>query len=361
VLTVTVTHAHGSYEVHVAPGVSTELATRVAALHPGARIAIISDPTIRAALTKEGRWPAINGLVIEVPPGEQAKSREEWARVTDLLLAAGLGRDSVLVALGGGSIGDLTGFVAATYLRGVPCIQVPTTLLAMVDASVGGKTGVDTAAGKNLVGAFHPPSLVLCDPALLTTLPEPIYREGFAEGVKHGLVADAEYFHWILTNAELLKVRDAPTVAEFVRRSVEIKAAIVSRDEREEGERAILNAGHTVGHALELLHRYEMRHGDAVATGLLLEARIAESLGIAPAGLADQITMTFAQLEYRIDPGIDLGHRELWDAMRTDKKNRAGRVRMALPARIGTPARDGAAWTIAVGPEDLDVQQPVRR
>jgi 3-dehydroquinate synthase len=343
-----VRHLGGSYDVHVAPGISAELATRVAARYPGARIAVITDATIRAALTRAGRWPAVEAPVIEVPPGEEAKSRDVWARVTDQLLAAGLGRDSVLVALGGGSIGDLAGFVAATYLRGIPFIQVPTTLLAMVDASVGGKVGVDTPAGKNLVGAFHPPALVLCDPALLTTLPEPTYREGFAEGVKHGLVADAEYFHWIVANAELLKVRDAGTLGAFVRRSIEIKAAIVSRDEHETGERAILNAGHTVGHALELLHRYELRHGDAVATGLLLEARIAESMGLAAAGLADQITLGFAQLEYALDLAVDLRRPELWDAMRTDKKNRGGRIRMALPAAIGRMARDGDAWTVAV-------------
>jgi 3-dehydroquinate synthase len=349
-----VSHATGSYDVHVAPGTAPELATHIAGRHPGARVAIITDPTIRAALAKKGWWPELDALVVEVPAGEAAKTREEWARVTDLLLTAGLGRDSVLVALGGGSVGDLAGFVAATYLRGIPVVQVPTTLLAMVDASVGGKVGVDTSAGKNLVGAFHPPSLVLCDPQLLTTLSEPTYREGFAEGVKHGLVADAGYFHWILANAELLKVRDGATVAQFVRRSVEIKAAIVSRDEREEGERAILNAGHTVGHALELLHRYEMRHGDAVAAGLMLEARIAESLGIAPAGLADQITMSFAQLEYRIDPTVDLARRDLWKAMGTDKKNRDGRIRMALLAGIGRMARDGDAWTIPVDPDQLD-------
>lgn len=347
-----VTHSTGRYDIHVTPGIAAQAGTWIANVLPGRRLVVITDPTIRAALTSAGKWPAIDAEVVEVPPGEVAKSREEWARVTDQLLSLGLGRDSALVAVGGGSVGDLAGFVAATYLRGVPFVQVPTTLLAMVDASVGGKVGLDTPVGKNLVGAFHPPALVLCDPELLETLPDPIYSEGFAEGVKHGVVADAEYFWWILASAEQLKKRDAATLERFVRRSVEIKAAIVSRDEHERGERAILNAGHTIGHALEVLYRYELRHGDAVAAGLMAEATLAESMGIAEADTATKIFAVLAALGL---PTSTIGVRRdaLIPLMRSDKKNRDGKIRMALPSGIGMMARDGEQWTVEIPPEQF--------
>jgi len=348
---VRVTHATGSYEVHVAPGIAAETAARIAALLPGRRLVVVTDATIHARLTEAGLWPRLDATVIEVPAGEAAKNREEWARVTDRLLALEFGRDSALVAVGGGSIGDLTGFVAATYLRGIPFVQVPTTLLAMVDASVGGKVGVDTPAGKNLVGAFHPPALVLADPTLLATLPDPIFREGFVEAIKHGLVADAGYFRWMLDHAGLLGARDPESVARLVRRSVEIKAEIVSRDEHEIGERAILNAGHTVGHALEMGSKYALRHGNAVGLGLLAEAGIAVSMKLAAPTLPDQIGLALAMLEVSAGPySVDLSRPELWEAMRTDKKNRGGRIRMALLADVGRVARDGERWTIAVDP-----------
>ena len=346
-----VTHSTGHYDIHVTPGISAEAGTWIARTLPGRRLAVVTDPAIRTALAAAGKWPALDAEVLEVPPGEAAKTRDEWARLTDRLLALGLGRDSALVAVGGGSIGDLAGFVAATYLRGVPIIQVPTTLLAMIDASVGGKVGLDTPAGKNLVGAFHPPALVLCDPVLLETLPGLIYKEGFAEGVKHGVIADAEYFRWIVANAGKLVAREPHVLEQFVRRSVEIKAAIVSRDEHERGERAALNAGHTVGHALEALSGFTMRHGDAVAAGLMLEAEIAERLGVAEAGLQEVIAVAFALLEAGVHPSADLSRPDLWAAMRLDKKNRGGKIRMALPRGLGAMARDGEAWTVEVAPE----------
>jgi len=345
---INVSHRTGSYQVHVAPGIAAEAGQRIASLFPGRRLALVTDPTIREALTSAGIWPAIDATVIEIPPGERAKSREEWARVTDQLLALELGRDSALVALGGGSVGDLTGFVAATYLRGVPFVQVPTTLLAMVDASVGGKVGVDTAAGKNLVGAFHPPAVVIADPALLATLPDRVYREGLAEGVKHGVVADKEYFDWIAANAAGLVRRDPRLVERFVTRSVEIKAGVVSRDEHESGERAILNAGHTVAHALERLSNYSLAHGEAVAIGLVEECRIAERVGLADKGLADTVARLMAELGLPAQSSVPSPQSQLFAAMSTDKKNRAGRIRMALPAAIGRMARDGEEWTVEV-------------
>lgn len=345
---ITVRHTTGSYEVHVVPGISAQLDAFLTSLLPGRRIAIITDATIQSRLTHAGLWPALDAPVIIVPDGEVAKSREEWGRVTDQLLAREFGRDSALVALGGGSIGDLTGFVAATYLRGIPFVQVPTTLLAMVDASVGGKVGVDTTAGKNLVGAFHPPAIVVADPALLMTLPDRTYREGLAEALKHGIVADADYFDWTVGHSRALAAREFPVVAELVRRSVEIKAGVVARDEREQGERAILNAGHSIGHALEQLSGYALPHGEAIAIGLVWESRIAERLEIAAPGLADKLSRAFTELGLPVAPDQRPTTSDLVAAMRTDKKNRAGKIRMALLAEVGRVARSGGEWTVAV-------------
>ena len=343
-------HAAGSYDVLISPGLAAEVGDRVAAALAGRRIAVVTDETLAPRF---GAWGLnVPGTVVTVPAGERAKSREEWGRVTDRLLAAGIGRDGVVVAVGGGSIGDLAGFVASTYMRGIPFVQVPTTLLAMVDASVGGKVGVDTAAGKNLVGAFHPPALVLIDPKLLATLPDATYREGLAETVKHGVIADAPFFEWIEANAPALRDRTPAMMKELVHRSLAIKAGVVSRDEHETGERTALNAGHTIGHALELLSGYALRHGEAVAIGLVEECRIGERLGLTAAGTADRVAAALTALGLPISRDPRPATRDLLDAMRTDKKNRGGAIRMALPAAIGRMAREGGAWTVAV-PEEM--------
>ncbi|HET7427516.1 MAG TPA: 3-dehydroquinate synthase, partial [Gemmatimonadales bacterium] len=266
---IVVTHALGRYPVYVEPGALGRLESLVAEQWPGARVAMIADAAVLALLQEgrfgRGRW---HGPALTFPPGESSKSRDEWSRLTDALLAKGYGRDSAIVSLGGGVAGDLAGFVAATYMRGVPYLQVPTSLLAMLDAAVGGKTGVDTPHGKNLIGAFHPPAAVVADPRVLATLPERDFRGGMAEAVKHGLIADADYFAWMEREADALLRRDEAALTRLVRRSVEIKAEVVSADERESGRRAILNAGHTVAHALEHATGYALPHGEAVALGL---------------------------------------------------------------------------------------------
>ena len=343
-------HSAGAYDVLISPGLAAEVGDRVAAALAGRKVVVVTDETLAPRF---GAWGlAVPGTVVTVPAGERAKSREEWGRVTDRLLAAGVGRDGVVVAVGGGSIGDLAGFVASTYMRGIPFVQVPTTLLAMVDASVGGKVGVDTPAGKNLVGAFHPPALVLIDPKLLATLPDAIYREGLAETVKHGLIADAAFFDWIEGNARALRERTPGVMKDLVHRSLAIKAGVVARDERETGERAALNAGHTVGHALEMLSGYALRHGEAVAIGLVEECRIGERLGVTATGTADRVASVLTALGLPIQRDPRPATRELLSAMRTDKKNRDGAIRMALPAAVGAMARDGTSWTLAVA-EDL--------
>jgi 3-dehydroquinate synthase len=252
------------------------------------------------------------------------------------------------VALGGGVVGDLAGFVAATYLRGVPYAQVPTTLLAMLDASVGGKVGVDTPLGKNLVGAFHPPAIVVADPLTLLSLPDRVYRSGLAEAVKHGLIADSTYFTWIETSARKLLTQDLATLTHLVHRSVEIKAAVVSQDEREGGIRAILNAGHTVAHGLEHESHYRLPHGEAVGLGLIAECRIAERMGLAPSGLADRVQALLRALGLPVKTGGTIQVAAVLEAMLHDKKNREGQVRLALPTGLGAMHQGEGQWTVPV-------------
>jgi 3-dehydroquinate synthase len=355
---VRVRHTLGSYPVTVAPGALEELAATVRRLWPNRRIAIVTDETVQALFAGRlagGPWHPI----LAITPGEESKTRDSWLELTDALLSAGFSRDSALVALGGGVVGDLAGFVAATLARGIPYVQVPTTLLAMVDSSVGGKTGVDTPHGKNLVGAFHAPDAVLADPAVLTTLPEVVYRGGLAEMVKHALVADARYWTRLQSSVPVLLSRDPAALTPLIVRSIEIKAEVVWKDEREAGPRSMLNAGHTVAHAIELLTGFQVPHGDAVAIGLVAESRIAERLGIAEPGLAADVSLMLVSLglPVTIPSGLDAG--SLVEAMSMDKKRRGGQLRFALPQAIGAMAHDGEAWTIAV-PEAIAIARALR-
>jgi 3-dehydroquinate synthase len=346
---VVVRHSQGSYPVYVEPGILGRLGELVEEHLPGRRVAMIADATVddlyRSGRLGESRW---DGQTLTFPPGERSKTRESWSRLTDELLRRGFGRDSGLVALGGGVAGDLAGFVAATYLRGVPYLQAPTTLLAMLDASVGGKTGVDTAEGKNLIGAFHPPAAVLADPRALATLPDREYRAGLAEAVKHGLIADREYFEWMEREVERLIAREAATLRHLVRRSVEIKAAVVGEDEREEGRRAILNAGHTVAHALERETDYRLPHGEAVGLGLVAEAALATGLGLAPPEAGARVAALLARLGLPTRVPEPVATDRLVAAMGRDKKNRASGIRFALPRGLGAMG-PGPDWTTEAG------------
>ena len=284
-----------------------------------------------------------------------SKSRARWGALTDRMLDLGFGRDSAIVAVGGGVVGDLAGFVAATYLRGIPWISVPTSLVAMADASVGGKTGVNARHGKNLIGAFHPPVAVLADPAALTTLHPAHLGAGLVEALKHGIIADQDYFAWIGAQSEALLRRDAHLLTELVSRSVLIKAGIVSADEREGGRRAILNAGHTVAHAIERVTDYGVLHGDAVAIGLVVEALLAHRLGLAERALAPTIRLALEQLgrPTTLDPAWS--DDALLDAMALDKKVRAESLRFALPVTIGTMAGQDSNWTVPVSRELVQI------
>ncbi len=284
--------------------------------------------------------------LLEFPAGEPSKTRRSWAELTDRMLESGFGRDTVVVALGGGVAGDLGGFLAATYLRGVPLVQVPTSLLAMIDSSVGGKTGVDTRYGKNLVGAFHQPRAVVVDTSTLSTLPDRHLRAGIAEAIKHGAIADLDYFQWIAAHCPEVLHRGSAALIQMVRRSVEIKAAVVSNDERERGPRAKLNFGHTVAHALEAASDYELIHGEAVALGMLAEAHLGEDLGVTTSGTAAMIRelLVAADLPTQLPPDIDA--ESVLRLLAADKKSRMGSVRFALLDRVGQVARGPElAWT----------------
>jgi 3-dehydroquinate synthase len=317
-------------------------------LLPDRRVALIADARVHS-IYRSGEWGAepLEAEALTFEPGEKSKTRESWAELTDQLTERSFGRDTAVVAVGGGVTGDLAGFVAATYMRGVPYVQVPTTLLAMLDASVGGKTGVDTSRGKNLVGAFHPPVAVLADPRTLETLPEREYRGGLAEAVKHGLIADEAYLAWIEANADAIGGRDQATLVPLVRRSVEIKAQVVSEDERESGRRAILNAGHTIAHAVEQSSEYIIPHGEAVALGLVAESYLAETLGLASPGLSRRVAALLIRLGLPVRLPATCPLSRLLVSMSRDKKNKKGDIHFALIQRAGEMHRS-ETWTTAV-------------
>ncbi len=345
-----------SYDILIGGALLRGLPELLAARCAAARYALISDSHV-AKLYGESLAAALRaaGMAAEsftFPAGEWNKTRGTWTALCDRMLAARLGRDSAVVALGGGVTGDVAGFVAATYHRGIPWVQVPTTLLAMIDSSIGGKTGVDTAQGKNLLGAFHQPRLVVADLDVLGSLAPQQLAAGMAEAIKHAAIADADYFAAI-ERADVPVTSDATALEHMVARSVEIKAEIVSADERERGRRAILNFGHTVGHALEVTSGYALLHGEAVAIGMVVEAGLAEALHVAEAGTARRIATALQHHRLPIEVPEGTTADSLIAAMRYDKKARDGAVRFALPRRVGAMhLADGDGWTVAV-PEGL--------
>ena len=304
----------------------------------GHQVAVITNSTV-APLFLDKLLASLDGVtadVIELEDGERFKTLDTYARVIDALMDKRHNRTTTLVALGGGVIGDLAGFAAATFQRGVAFVQVPTTLLAQVDASVGGKTGVNHPGGKNMIGAFHQPRCVLVDTATLATLPEREYRAGLAEVVKYGVIWSAAFFAELEGQIGALNQRDGVVLAEVIRQSCAIKAAVVAEDEREQGRRAILNYGHTFAHALETLTGYEqLLHGEAVAIGMVLAADCAHRHGLLDAASVQRISdlLTALGLPTKAPPDIDPS--AALTAMGMDKKVVDGRLRLVLPERIG--------------------------
>ena len=347
-----VTSGAGDYDVLVAVGALAGLPELLASRVGAHRYAVISDDRVAALYGKPVverlRRGGLDARLFEFPAGEVNKNRSWWSRLTDALLEVGFGRDSAVVAVGGGVTTDLAGFVAATFMRGIPVVQVPTSYLAMIDASVGGKTGVDVTHGKNLVGAFHQPALVLADPAVLDTLPEVERVQGLVEAFKHGAVMDAPYFDVLEAMLPALLAADAEAAAEAVARSVELKARVVEADERETGLRQILNFGHTLGHALEAASDYRVGHGTAVATGMLLEAELGERLGTTAAGTRRRIEDGLSGLGLPRLPGLDIPR--VLSYLSADKKARGGRPRYVLLRELGT-ADPAEGWSREVDPD----------
>ncbi len=346
------------YDVVIEVDALERLGELAEAAAPANRYVIISDDTVAPLYGErvQASLGAGRSQLLVVPAGEREKSRDRWAQLTDAMLALGVGRDAAVVALGGGVIGDLSGFVAATYLRGIPVVQVPTTLLAMVDASIGGKTGVNTRSGKNLVGAFHRPAAVLIDPVVLDSLAYEHLSAGFAEVLKHGVIADEAYFSDVSARAPaLLARRDPDELGKVVGRSIEIKAAVVDRDEREHGERQVLNFGHTIGHAVELLSGYALLHGRAVAIGMVAESACGELIGVTRKGTAQAVAEALSSAGLPVQLPSSVSADAVIEATARDKKSRDGRVRYALPARVGTMARGEQSWTFDV-PSDVVLQ-----
>jgi 3-dehydroquinate synthase len=347
---------NAGYDVTVEPGALRALGESIGALLPAHRYALITDSNVArhwggAVLSALGA-AGLTTELITFTAGEAQKTRETWAALTDRLLALGFGRDSAVLALGGGVVGDLAGFVAATYMRGLPYVQLPTTLLAMIDASIGGKTGVDALAGKNLVGAFHQPQGVIADPDTLHTLPEVELRGGLAEAVKHGAIADDAYLAWIEAAVVSILSLDPGTLTGLIVPSIRIKARFVAEDTHESGARAALNFGHTIGHAIERASRYELHHGHAVAIGMVAEAQLGESLGITAAGTAERLATLLRTLGLPTAIPAEYEADRLLEFMASDKKARAGDTRFALIAQPGQIARGAnGSWTIPVPAE----------
>lgn len=327
------------YSIVVEGGALATVGARLRELGVGTRTAIFSDDAIMRlhgkAVEDSLGTAGFSVTRVDLPEGESAKTLAVAERSWDALLAAGLDRSSTVLALGGGAVGDLAGFVAATYMRGVNFVQLPTTVLAQVDASIGGKTAVDHPLAKNLIGAFHQPRLVLVDPLAVRTLPERDFRSGVAEIVKHGVVLDADYFAELERDHAALLARDVDVLERVIAGSCRLKADVVERDEREAELRNVLNYGHTIGHAIEAASGYAAyTHGEAVSLGMVAEARLARRLGIADAEtLARQERLLAALgLPIRMRP---LDGDAVLAAMTRDKKSRDGRVPFVLAPRIG--------------------------
>jgi len=335
-----------AYPIHIGAGLLDD-ATLYAPHIGGGAVALVTNPVVaplylerlERALRAAGAR-AITRIV--VPDGEQAKGWQTLEQVFDALLAARCGRDTLVVALGGGVVGDLAGFAAAVYQRGVPFLQVPTTLLAQVDSSVGGKTAINHARGKNMIGAFHQPLAVVADVATLDTLPERELRSGLAEVVKHGFILDAAFVAWLEANVEKLLARDRDALAHAVRRSCELKAQVVAADERETGARALLNFGHTFGHAIEAGLGYgEWLHGEAVAAGMVMAAELSVRTGTLAAAEAARVRALLERARLPVR-GPSLGAERYLELMQVDKKAARGRVRFVLLDAIGRASlRDG--------------------
>jgi 3-dehydroquinate synthase len=331
-----------SYAIEIGAGLiaSGRAGDTIAKVAPGKRACIVTHPGLKdayaAPILQRLEAQGIASTLVTIAPGERTKNLHSIARLYSAFVQAGLDRKSLIVAVGGGVLGDMAGFAAASYLRGIAFVQVPTTLLAQVDASVGGKTGVDLPEGKNLVGAFHQPLAVVVDTDTLRTLPRRELRAGLAEVIKYGIIYDDAFFAAIARSIPALLRREANALTSAIARSCAIKADVVGQDETEQGLRAILNFGHTVGHALEAVTRYRRyKHGEAVAIGMVSACLIGEQVGITPASVTGEVTRVLELAGLPVAFPADIAADAILEAAQRDKKTVSGRLRFVLASKIG--------------------------
>jgi 3-dehydroquinate synthase len=332
----------GSYELDTGPGVINKTGSLIKQqLHPTSKCAVVTSSIVNEihgeSIFKSMNEAGIDAGIAEVPEGEIAKSWHVAEQLIGDFIDLGLDRTSVVIAFGGGTVGDLAGFVASIFLRGIRLVHVPTTLLAQVDSSVGGKTAINHPKGKNLIGSIYQPSLIVSDQNLLSTLPRREILSGLAEVVKHGVIADATLFEYVDKNAERLLMADPEALADVVRSSIAIKGKFVVLDEKDtKGIRAALNYGHTTGHVLEVLTSWELRHGEAVALGMIVAAGISKKLGLMEEMEIDRQRLLLEELGFCLEPP-ELGAKEILDVMHMDKKVSEGSIRFVVPTGIGRP------------------------
>lgn len=328
-----------SYDILIGRGLLSKVPSDLKKSKLGTKYAIITDTSVEKLFAKDFlRNFVINRLdtyMLRFKAGEQQKTRATKTYLEDELIDFGLGRDTIIIALGGGVVGDIAGFVAATFNRGVPYVQVPTTFLAMVDSSIGGKTAIDHTFGKNLIGAFHQPKKVFMDLDTLKTLPKEELLNGLAEVIKHAVIADSAFFNFLDKNMDKILELDLNVLEKVIKRSCEIKASIVEADEKESGLRKLVNLGHTIGHAVEALSNYELPHGSAISIGMVIEAEIAREMKLISKKDVDKIRniLEKAGAPTKIPKGIR--HKDIIKKTLLDKKVRKGKVEYTLPLRIG--------------------------
>jgi 3-dehydroquinate synthase len=336
--TLTVTHPAGSYPILLGEGGLPAAGEELEKLGFQGRCAVVTNATVgqhhAVPLLRGLDAAGFQAIRIDIPDGEQHKNLETVSQLYNQFIAARLDRRSPVIALGGGVLGDTAGFAAASFLRGIPFVQIPTTLLAMVDASVGGKTGVDLPQGKNLVGAFKQPEMVVIDPLVLNTLPMTEFRAGMAEVIKHGLIDATDHLFKTLEQHARTYSQNAQLPVDQLHNAINVKVRVVQADPFEQGRRAVLNLGHTFAHAFERLTGFQMRHGEAVAMGLICAAQLAAARGLCPAELPGRVVGLLAN--YGLPTQLPkLAAADVWEAMFTDKKRQGNTVRFILPRAIG--------------------------
>jgi 3-dehydroquinate synthase len=356
VKTITVELAANSYPVYLGRGLLTDSSLWRNHLNKGKTL-IVSNEVV-APYYLEPLKSALSGRELDVhiiEDGEQLKTVQTWSGILDKLVDMQARRDANIIALGGGVVGDISGFAAASYMRGIRFLQAPTTLLAQVDASVGGKTGVNHVQGKNLIGAFHQPASVVIDSATLDTLPEREFNAGMAEVVKYGAIADPEFFKWLEQAADIIVARDSDALDDLIYRSVRNKADIVAQDEKESGIRALLNLGHSFGHALESETAYsDFLHGEAVAIGMVTAARLSESRGLCEAGTTDRLSRLLMRFRLPVRIPSNISVEGLTHALALDKKAVASGLRLILLNAIGRATVDN-------GSSELEIVDAMKR